>query len=404
MSRSRIALTVLAACLALAAFARAFWPAPVPVDLAEIRRGPMEVTVSANGVTRIRDTYLVSAPISGTAARSPVEVGDEVVADETIVAVIEPAAPALLDARTRAQREAELAEAEAALVVARTAVSRAEADLEHSASNHARIEQLARQGTIPHRMLEDATLRLRTAEAALAAARSEYERQEAALQRARAQLAGPETLAGLTEPGECCVRLRAPASGVVLSVENMSARPVQAGAPLLLIGRPDDLEVEVELLSADAVRIAPGAEARITRWGGPDELRARVDRIEPAAQTRISALGIEERRVRVHLELLSPPEERPGLGENYRVFASIVEWRSDDVLQIPVGTLFRRGKDWAAFRVTPSGRAELVLLQIGRRTPLVAEVVAGLEEGDRVVLYPGDRIAEGTRVEGREEL
>lgn len=399
MSRSRFIMLALAAIVAIAALVWAFWPQPVPVDLAGIERGPMEVTVSANGVTRIKNTYLVTAPITGTTRRSPVEIGDEVVHGETIVATIEPAAPALLDARARAEGEAAIAEAEASLVHAQANVERAQADVDYSSNQYERSQRLAAQGTIPQRMLDDATLHLRTVETALAAAESDVERQRAALQRARAQFVGPEDEdPRLPEPGACCVEIHAPAGGTILSIENISARLVQAGEKLLTVGQPDDLEITVELLSADAVRIRPGADAHIARWGGEDDLAARVRRIEPSARTEISALGIEEQRVNVLLDLITPPEDRPGLGDNFRVFASIVEWAGEDVLQVPIGALFRQDEDWAVYRVSEDETAEPVALRIGRRTSTTAEVIEGLEQGDRVILYPGDRIEPGTNV------
>lgn len=403
MSWSRIAVVSVAVVAAAGALAWAFWPEPVQVDVAEIGRGPMEVTVSANGVTRIRDTYLVTAPIAGTTSRSPVEVGDDVVADETVVATIEPAAPALLDSRARAQAEAAVAEAEAALRHAEANVLRAEADVDFARSQYERVRRLSEQGTIPLRMLDDATLQLRTVETALQAAQSEVDRQRATLQRARAQLVGPDGRSRLSEPNGCCVDIQAPATGTVLSIENVSARLVQAGEPLLTIGSPEELEIEVELLSGDAVRIAPGADAHIARWGGGDELAARVRRIEPSAHTRVSALGIEEQRVRVRLDLLTPSEERAGLGDNYRVFVRVVEWAAEDVLQVPVGALFRHGENWAVYRVNDD-RAALAPVTLGRRTALEAQVLQGLEAGDRVILYPGDRIEEGSRVAARSTM
>jgi HlyD family secretion protein len=401
MSRTRIAVVTLAGIAAIGGLTWAFWPEPVPVDIATVETGPMEVTVSANGVTRIRDTYLVTAPITGSTTRSPVEVGDEVRMGETVVATILPAAPAFLDARARLQAEAAVAEAEAALRHAETNVARAEADLDFAESQYQRTRRLAEQGTIPQRMLDDATLELRTVRTALDAARSEVDRQRATLERARAQLVGPEGNMAAIDAGECCVDIRAPASGAVLSIENVSARLVQAGEPLLSIGRSDDIEIEVELLSSDAVRIAPGADAYVARWGGPDELRARVRRIEPSAHTRISALGIEEQRVRVRLDLLTPLEERPGLGDNFRVFVRVVEWAEDDVMQVPIGALFRHGEDWAVYRIRDEV-AELASVEIGRRTALEAQVLGGLEQGDRVILYPGDRVSEGARVADRQ--
>ena len=305
--------------------------------------------------------------------------------------------------RARAQAEAAVAEAEAALRHAEANVTRAEADLDFAENQYQRTRRLAEQGTIPQRMLDDATLELRTVRTALDAARSEVDRQRATLERARAQLVGPEVETGTTEPGECCVVIRAPATGAVLSIENVSARLVQAGEPLLTIGRPDELEIEVELLSSDAVRIQLGADAYIARWGGADELAARVRRIEPSAHTRISALGIEEQRVRVRLDLLNAPDERAGLGDNFRVFVRVVEWAEDEVLQVPIGALFRHGEEWAVYREV-EGQAVLAPVSIGRRTATQAQVLEGLEAGERVVLFPGDRVSEGTRITDRAEM
>lgn len=400
MPKTRTLVIGLAGAAGVGALVWALWPQPVAVDLVEVARAPMEVTVSGNGVTRIRDTWLVTAPIAGTAARAPVEVGDAVERGETVVATIEPAPPALLDARTRAQSEAAVVEAEAALRHAETNVTRAQTDVDFAASQFERFRELAQRGTIPSRMVEESQLQLRTAESALQAALSDVERQRAALQRARAQLVEPNGSGPRDEPGACCVVIRAPASGVVLSIEQISARPVQPGQPLMTLGRPDDLEIEVELLSSDAVRIRAGAEARVSRWGGEGDLPARVRLIEPSAQTRVSALGIEEQRVRVMLDLLAPPEARPGLGNNFRVFVSVVEWAGADVPQVPISALFRQGEDWAVYRVV-EGRAEPARIQIGRRTGLMAEVLAGLAEGDRVIAYPGERITPGARVTDR---
>jgi HlyD family secretion protein len=220
---------------------------------------------------------------------------------------------------------------------------------------------------------------------------------EATLARARAALIGP---ADAAESGDvCCVEVKAPASGHVLAIVNRSARFVQPGEPLLEIGEPGDLEIEADLLSSDAVRIAPGAAAHVERWGGPP-LAARVRRIDPAAFTKVSALGIEEQRVRVYLDFEAPAADRGALGDNFRVYVRIVEWRGEDVLQVPISALFRSGDGWAAFRVE-DGRARLAAVEVGRRNAQAAEVLGGLAEGARVVAYPGDRIEAGTRVVSR---
>jgi HlyD family secretion protein len=194
----------------------------------------------------------------------------------------------------------------------------------------------------------------------------------------------------------CCVEVTAPASGHVLSIVNRSARLVQPGEPLLEIGEPGDLEIEVDLLSSDAVRIVPGAAAYVERWGGAP-LAARVRRIDPAAFTKVSALGIEEQRVRVYLDFANQGSELGLLGDSFRVYVRIVEWRDEDVLQVPISSLFRIDDAWAVFRIE-SDRLRLAPLKIGRRSAQWAEVLAGLSVGDRVVTHPGDRVEAGTRV------
>jgi HlyD family secretion protein len=392
--------------IALAGLAVLVWlalrPQLVPVDLAEVTRGPLEVTVEAMGVTRIRQIYEVSAPIAGYTARSPVEIGDAVTAGETVVAAIAPAAPAFLDARAREEAEAAIVEGEAALRAAEARVAQRVSDLDYARAQHDRAQALAGRGVIPQSSLDDAALRLRVAETALDAARSEREMAEATLARARAALIGPLSGDGAEASDSCCVELKAPASGHVLSIVNRSARLVQPGEPLLEIGEPGDLEIEVDLLSSDAVRIAPEATAYIDRWGGPP-LAARVRRIDPAAFTKISALGIEEQRVRVYLDFEEPAADHSALGDNFRVYVRVVEWRGDEVLQVPIAALFRSNDSWAVFRVD-GDRARRAPVEIGRRNARAAEVRAGLSEGDQVVTYPGDRVSDGARIVARDVL
>lgn len=394
---SRRLLPALVALLALAgALVWAFWPAPVPVDLATAVRGPMEVTVSADGVTRIRNVYEVTAPLAGTISRAPVDVGDSVVAGETVVASIRPLEPAFLDARARAQAEAAVEEAQASLELAKAKLVQAQTDLSHAESEYARAQALAARGTITQQMLEDAEASRKTAGAAVDAAQSAVDLQQATLNRMQAQLVGPGS-GGDPAASACRVDLRAPASGTVLSLANASARPVQAGESLMTIGSLGDLEVVADLLSSDAVRVPEGAPAHVERWGGPQTIAARVRQIEPAAFTKVSALGIEEQRVRLRLDILTPPEERRGLGENYRVFVRVVVWSGAAVLQVPIGALFRSGTGWAVFREV-DGRAVLTPVEIGHQTDLMAEVISGLAEGDRVVAFPSARIAAGSRI------
>ena len=399
MTRTTWIASTLGAVALAAALVWAFRPDPVPVDVAEVVRAPMQVTVSAEGISKVRDTYLVTAPIAGVAERSPVAVGDAVRQGETVVARITPADPQLLDVRARAEAEAAAREARAAVAVAEAALARAEVDLRHAQTNLARSRELAARGAIPQRMLEDSQQVVETAQAGKEAAESELTMREAMLARAEATLMGPGMALEIARDG-CCAEVRAPQSGQVLWLEDESARLVQAGEVLMGIGDLADLEIEVDLLSADAVRIAPGAPARIERWGGEGALEARVRRIDPRGFTRVSALGIEEQRVRVRLDLLTPPEARPGLGDAFRVFARIVEWETDAALQVPIGALIRDDGAWAVFRIE-NGTARLTRVEIGRRTQDSAEVMSGLSEGDRVVAFPGDRVSDTTRVAPR---
>ncbi len=400
MRKLKIAALVLMGLAALAAGIWAFRPDPAGVDLAPVARAPMEVTVAAEGITRVRDPWLVTAPIAGTVGRLPVRAGDRVVARQTEVARITPAAPALLDARARLQAEAAVAEAEAAVRLAEAVLAQAANDAEFAAGEFARNRALAERGTIPRRALESSEQAAETAEAARAAAHEELDLRRATLARAAAQLYGPEA-ADAAADSACCLAIRAPASGTVLGVEDPGARLVQAGQPLLTIGDLDDLAIEVDLLSTDAVRVAPGDLAHVERWGGEGTLAARVERIEPAGFARVSALGIEEQRVRLHLDFVSPPAQRPGLGDRFRVHVRIVIWSAPEALTVPQAALFRSGEGWAVF-VERGGRARVAPVGIGQGNDSVAEVLSGLAEGDRVILYPGNRISDGDRVAPRQ--
>ncbi|KPQ15993.1 MAG: HlyD family secretion protein [Rhodobacteraceae bacterium HLUCCO18] len=379
----------------------AFRDDPVPVDLVTVERGPLRVTIDADGQTRIRDIYEVASPIAGTARRAPVSVGDPVVAGETVVARVEPLSPSLLDARSRAQAEASEAEARAALDVARSEMRRAEEEEAFARLQFDRTQTLMDRGVTTVTQMETATQSLAVAEAAVAAAQSRVAMSEGSLERAEAALVRPGGSASATE--DCCVELRAPSDGVVLSIATISEHPVQAGAPLVTVGDPADLEIVSDLLSSDAVRIGPGTRAMVERWGGPDPLQAVLTRIEPAAVTRVSALGIEEQRVDAIFEIETPPGERPGLGHGFAVFLRIVEWESDDALQVPLGALFRRGEDWAVF-VAEDGVARERIVALGERAARRAQILDGLEEGDRIVTHPGDTVTDGVTIVDRDAM
>lgn len=384
--------------LAVAAAAWALRPQPVPVDIAVIGSRPLKVTVEDEATTRIRDIYSVSAPVGGKTQRSPRRVGDSVKAGETILAVIEPGDPGFLDIRTQRVSEAQIEASRAAINLAEAQVQQAQAQLDFAQSDLGRAMELARRETISQRALDQARFEVATAESGLASA-------EATLEVRRRELASAE--AGLIQPGSpitenatCCINVMAPIDGQVLRVLVESAQVVQAGAPLIEIGDPGDLEIVVDLLSRDAVRVEPGAEAWITGWGGGEEFAARVVRVEPSGFTKVSALGIEEQRVRTILEFTESSEALTRLGHNYRVIVQIAVWQADDIVTVPLGALFRDRDSWAAF-VVENGSAAVRKVSIGERTMREAEVRDGLLVGDRVILHPSDRVLDGVNVMAR---
>ena len=380
----------------------AVWPEPTAVDMAEVTRGPLQVTVAAEGMTRVREPYAITAPLTGMTTRSPVQVGDAVTGGESVVAVIQPADPALLDARTRLQAEAAVSEAEAAVRLAEANVERARSTLDYATAQLERNRALAERGTIPRRMLEDIEAEHNLARQGLAAAETELDLHRATLARTRAQLVGPESrVQPGGDPGSCCVEIVAPQTGTVLDVADLSARLVQAGGPLLTIGDLGDLEIELDLLSSDAVRVPQGARALVDRWGGEGMLEARVRRVEPAAFTRVSALGIEEQRVRLRLDFETPPEDRAGLGDRFRVHVRVVLWEGEDIAQLPQAALFRHAGGWAVFAAV-DGRAVLTPVEIGHQSGGQSELVAGLEPGAEVILYPPSALEDGARIRPRE--
>jgi len=388
----------LALALALA-LAWLFRPAAVPVDLVAVDRGPLVVTVSDEGETRVRDMYVVSAPVPGRMRRIELEAGDEVVADSTVVARIEPSDPSFLDVRSAAEARAGVDAAAAARTHAAAQVRRAQAELDFARAEFERMRALARSHTVSENELDSAQRRARTAEAALAEAEAERKMRESEYQVARARLLSPS--AARASVADCdCVSVFSPVSGRVLRVVTESEGVVQSGTPLIEVGDPDQLEVVVDLLSADAVRVQGGQHVIIEAWGGEQPLEGKVRRIEPFGFTKVSALGIEEQRVNVVIDITTPRERWARLGHGYRVEPRIVLWESADVLRVPLSALFRHGQQWAVF-VEREGRAQLRPVEIGQGNGLEAEVLQGLERGERVVLHPGDRVSQGARLAER---
>jgi len=384
--------TILILLAVAAALAWAFWPRPIPVETAEIGRHDIRVTVEEEGKSRIREVFTVSSPISGQVLRTNLHAGDEVVKDETVIASIRPAAPGLLDARLKRVAEAAAASARASVGLAEAEVKQAEAQLTFLKTELARAERLSRQGTISERALDKARLDVDTAAATLDSAKASLTVRQRELQRAEAALI--ET--GASE-GPCCTEIKAPETGRILRVLAESEQVVQAGTPLIEIGDPTDIEIVTDVLSRDAVQIAPGAEAVIDNWGGPP-LRAKVRRVEPSAVTKVSALGIEEQRVSVILDLEGSEPESAALGNGFRVVARITLWEGKNLLAVPVAALFRQGGDWAAYAVA-GGKAVLRKLDLGSRNDTWAEVKGGLAAGEQVILHPSDQMTDGLAVE-----
>lgn len=378
----------------------ALLPKPVGVDLATIQRGQLQVTVDEDGQTRIKDRYVVSTPLSGRLLRIGLDVGDSVLAGESVLARIQPTDPELLDPRAVAQAQARVKSAQARLAQAQTQLEKANVTYQYAESEFARANRLADRGAITPSELEERRLAMKAAEQdvesarfAINIAKFEGELEQAAL--LRTQNSSEDSGGDGDENGQFLIR--APISGRVLKLFQESATIATPGMELVEVGDPLDLEVVVDVLSSDAVRIEPGAAARLEQWGGDAPLNARVRLVEPSGFTKISALGVEEQRVNVILDLEDPPEQRSTLGDGFRVEARIVVWEQPDVLKVPTSALFRSAGEWAVF-VIEQGRARLRTIEIGRQNDLEAQVLRGLDEGEQIVTHPGDKLNDGVQV------
>jgi len=386
-------------------------PQPVPVDLVEVTRGALAETLDHVGKTRVKDRFVISAPVDGWVRRIELEPGDPVRANDTLLAVFEPAEPALLDERTQAEAAARVRSARAALSSARAQGDRALSAAELAQRQAERTRQLAASEIASRQLLDVAEAEVRASRDDLEAARAAVQAARYELQAAEARLlrpAGGGTAASGTTPGATsgaapgtapALFLRSPVSGVVLQRLRQSAATVPMGEPLLVVGDSGELEVVADFLSTDAVRMAPGMTAWIERWGGGAALRGWVRRVEPSGFLKISALGVEEQRVWVVVDF-ADPAAAAALGDEFGVEVRVEVWRSDDALQVPTSSLFRHRGEWAVYRVE-DGRARLRAVEVGHGDGLRAEVLAGLAEGDTVVAYPSDAVVEGVRLDGR---
>lgn len=377
----------------------AFLPAPIDVDIGRVVRGPLLVTVDHEGKTRVRERYIVSSPLAGRQLRLELKPGDRVEAGKTLLTTIEPADPALLDLRSRTQAQKRVESALASRKQAEINLEKVKGLHDQARRDLSRAETLRLSRGISEQEYDNNVYRehttgseLKAAEFALQVAQFEMEQAQAALLHTRPRSPGE------AEPFR--FDIRSPITGVVLRVFQESEAVVVPGTRLMEVGDTADLECEIDVLSADAVKIRPGARVLLEQWGGEQPLHGRVRVVERSAFTKISALGVEEQRVWVIVDFADPFTQRERLGDGYRVEARIVVWEGQDVLKIPAGALFRRGDGWAVFAVN-NGRATLRSLTVGRSNGLETEVLDGLQEGEEVILHPSDRIKDEVAVSAR---
>ncbi len=372
-------------------------PKPIEIETGVVARGPLTVRVSEEGKTRIRNRYIVAAPVAGKMRRVPLKPGDEVKAGETLLTAIEPMPTPLLDPRARVQAEAVVSMKEAARKQAVQALNAQQAGLKMAEADRDRIRAVQRAGTVSEsdrdRAEGDASIKaseVRASEFALQVLDYELAQARAALERPDASTTGN------------LVEVKSPVSGRVLKVMQESEMVVTPGVSILEIGDPTDLEIEAEILSRDAVTIHPGDAVSIEQWGGETPLNGRVRRVEPAGFTKISALGVEEQRVIVLSDLIDPPPAAKSLGDRFRVEVRVAVWHSDDVPVVPSGALFREGNAWKTF-VYKEGKAKLVSIEAGHTDGRTTEVLSGLSPGDEVLLHPPDTVKADSSVRKRSE-
>lgn len=384
---------ITAMLVVVAITAVALWPESITVDAVAVDAGPMQVTIDEDGETRVRERFVVYAPVGGRLRRIELEPGDRVVRGKTVIGRLTSAEPPLIDARARAELAAAVESARAAVGQARAERDRAAAALLRAQSTLRRQAELEKDGLVPRDAVEAAETIVRTSEEALRAAEFAVARGEYELQLARTRLETPVSVGRE-------VAIVAPIDGIVLKRWRESESVVPMGEPLVELGDPQRLEIVADLLSTDAVRVQAGAPVIVEQWGGGRPLQARVRRVEPSGFMKISALGVEEQRVNVVIDFVDVAEAAGQIGDNYRVEVRIVVWSADRVVRAPVGSLFRRGEGWGAF-VIEQGRARLRTVALGHRNDTYGEIVSGLSNGERVVLHPPDTLTDGARVEVR---
>lgn len=401
VKRVKLILKIAISAMILILLVFAFMPEPVKVDMIHVNKGDLLITMEGEGKTRIHDIYTVSTPIDGRITRINSEPGDIVTAGKTIIANMHPANPQFLDKRSETQAKADVEGAKAALELANARVKQAKAQLEYDQSDFKRTQELYKKDNISQASLERAELRLKTLKAELETVLSNKEVMLARLVAAKAKLLQPEEeLSTDTNQESCHICIHSPVDGRVLRILHKSESIVPVGTPLVEIGDPADLEVNIEMLSTNAVRVKVGDEALIKRWGGKEDIKARVRVVEPSGFTKISALGVEEQRVNVILSFTDPIEKWQTLGNAFRVEAAIIIDRAEQVIKIPLSALFRQNEVWSVFKVVDAN-AVLQQVNVGRRNDRYAEISQGLTVGDQIILHPGNNVEDGVSVKRR---
>ncbi len=394
MSRKKKIILILAGLVILGALAAALAPSPVPVSTVRVEKGYFAEYVEDEGHTRLGTTHVMSAPVQGYLHRVELEPGDEVRAGEILFSMESLPAPGL-DLRALEQAREKLKAARSRLEAARAEHENAQVQMEYTAREARRHEDLFARGVISASVMDRVHNEQKRARAAEKAARSAMDAARFEKENARAVL---EVAQGARLGGEHGLKIRSPSAGVVLRRMHYQEGTVAAGVEILEIGDLDELEVRVDLLSMDAVRVRPGMSVELERWGGKESLAGRVRRVEPAGFTKVSALGVEEQRVPVLVEITSPREDWEQLGKEYRVEARFILWEGREVLSVPSSALFREDGEWFVF-VVQEGRAMVRRVEPGRRSGLRTQVVQGLGPGETVIIHPGDRVRDGVRVE-----
>lgn len=370
-----------------------FWPQPVMVEVKEVIRAPLTVTIEEEGRTRVIDRYVIAAPVSGVTCRVNLNVGDTVEQDQVLLSIT-PLDSQILDARSLAQARAKVEAAKSALRAAEERARAAAASAQLARNELKRLQPLMERNLISRDAYDKAVAADNTAAANQRSADFNVEV-------ARYELSAAESVidykTGETAQTAERIKVRSPITGRILKVDHQCAGPVTTGEPLMEVGDPSVLEVEVDVLSADAVKIKPGMEVLFERWGGEQPLEGIVRNVEPVGFTKTSALGVEEQRVLVISDFTSPAEQLQSLGDGYRVEARFILWHEDDVLQVPASSLFRYNNGWAVF-VVKDKRAQRRIVEVGQRNGLTAQIIDGVEQGEMVINHPNDDVEDGVSV------